>query len=998
MKNLKKVLREILVFCLIILGNLHLTFAVEQISSQQILDVGGLYTSGANIGKDVAGANRVRSKFYSLNDAQLTIEVGDNSLQYAAFFYDGHMSCIGWSNWKNTSSSIEKIYDSEYVRIVLRYKDNHNISENEVHELEKCIQYLPISSNKHVFSKKIVQGSCFLSGNQIGKELEASNRARTSYYDTSRVDIHITLPTSDIQYGYLYFDEFLNCKSWSGWKGSSNVLANNENAFIRVIFRYSDNREIGVNEISDISKCFDIIPALLETQTTLKVGALFTSGNYIGKELGSTTRARSEYYELGERRIKIELSEPDQQYTVFFYDENKNCIGTSGWTSGTYRDEEEAVYVRVVFRYIDNRAIEESELPILEKGIKFEEKTPKPEENIHVCGPKLTWSFEQTTGLLSICGSGVMTNFSSVEDTPWFKFKDDIISIEFNGENIEIGNHAFEGLNISSLDLTNVISIGDCAFKNCSGIQGLVDGSNLTWIGEGSFENCSNISSIYIGTNVTYIGDCALKNCSNLSSIIFVEDTKFRGNVSLEGVKDNITIIVGKDMYIPIGDNDVPATGSTTVINISKNENNETIIKENGKPDILPPMGSIAESATITGNNSIIEGESVTLKGDIYPLNAVNRGFTWTTSDESVVVIDCVSEDTKTVTVIGIKAGEGIIRAVNKNNGVSAEFVVTVLCAHKWSNGICEKCGETCKHEWEDGTCKVCSCVCEHIWENGKCKNCKLECKHEFFDNKCLVCGYECVEHKWNSNLGKCSVCGKECIHEWSDGVCMICGKVCTHDIYVDSSCIVCGYECVEHKWSDGSCNVCGKKCEHQWNDGNCGICGMECNHEFEAGKCIICGYECIWHSWSEGICSVCGEKCKHDGASYQQNAFFIYDWDYYEFQIKIMHSTYCDTCNLAIADECYDINNDGLCDVCGECVHLNLRKEPIEEGMHNVICEDCGKVIIDHNPCEDTNNDGICDICGNVIYKNPGTDECTCGCGLIGGTCGTECPMCNIQ
>ena len=159
--------------------------------------------------------------------------------------------------------------------------------------------------------------------------------------------------------------------------------------------------------------------------------------------------------------------------------------------------------VRVVFRYADNRVIEEKELPGLEAGIGFEKRENESEATNGTCGASLTWSFNSARGLLSICGSGAMTNFSSTEETPWFKFKDSILSVEFNGENIEIGSHAFEGLNISSVDLTNVVAVGDCAFKNCKNIQGLVDASNITWIGEGCFENCSNINSIYIGSNVT---------------------------------------------------------------------------------------------------------------------------------------------------------------------------------------------------------------------------------------------------------------------------------------------------------------------------------------------------------------------------------------------------------------------------------------------------------------------------------------------------------------
>ena len=1056
-KYLKNMLSLLLTICLALNICTVNVFSAENSTSVGSFCIGGLYTSGTNLGKELQSSNRARSKMFFLNDAQLEVNISDNSVQYGVFYYDADMKCTGWTKWL-AKSSVQTEQDSVYARIVFKYKDNHDISEMELNEFEKYLKYTIKPSDKNILVDGIVLGSCYLSGNQMGNELAATNRARTRFYDLSRMDIKLEADTKEIQYGYFYYDGFLKCTEWSGWKSESDTISKQNSDFVRIIFRFKDNRAISDDEIIELAKCVKLIPTLKDNTTTLKLGSLYTSGSYIGKELGSTTRARSDYYELKENRVKVELpgsgqqyavffydenkecmgtsgwtsgsykdidgavyvrvvfryadnrvieekelpgleagigfekreTEPEvtttlklgslytsgnyigkelgsttrarsdyyeleenrvkvelpgsgQQYAVFFYDENKECMGTSGWTSGSYKDIDGAVYVRVVFRYADNRVIEEKELPGLEAGIGFEKRETEPEVTNGTCGASLTWSFNSARGLLSICGSGAMTNFSSAEETPWFKFKDSILSVEFNGENIEIGSHAFEGLNISSVDLTNVVAVGDCAFKNCKNIQGLVDASNITWIGEGCFENCSNINSIYIGSNVTYIGDAAIKNCSNLSSIVVAENAKFEGNISLEGVSDNVSIVVGKNMYVPIGDNDTPAMGTATVISFSKNENGETEIKKNGKADVLPPMGVVAESAAIVGDSTVVEGKSITLRSEIYPENAVNRGFTWTTSDEKIATVGLVSQDTKTVNILGIKVGEVTVKAVNKNNGVSAEFIVTVTCAHNWEDGICTKCGEVCEHDWKDGACIVCKKVCLHKWSNGRCEICGAECHHEFESGKCSICGYECVEHKW----------------------------------------------------SDGICNICGKVCDHKWSNGRCEICGTECHHEFESGKCSICGYECKWHSWSEGICTVCGEKCTHDGASYLQEARFDYDWDCNEFKFVVAHSTYCDTCNLAIAEECCDNDNNGLCDVCGECMHSSLRKEQVEGHMHNITCENCNKLIIDYSPCEDMNGDNVCDICGSMLYFEPGMGECGCGCYMPGCTCGSECPIC---
>ncbi len=78
----------------------------------------------------------------------------------------------------------------------------------------------------------------------------------------------------------------------------------------------------------------------------------------------------------------------------------------------------------------------------------------------------------------------------------------------------------------------------------------------------------------------------------------------------------------------------------------------------------------------------------------------------------------------------------------------------------------------------------------------------------------------------------------------------------------------------------------------------------------------------------------------------------------------------------------------------------MNLQKEQINGHMHNITCIDCNKEIAAYEICQDMDGDNICDICGNWITRdidpNPGMNECTCGCGMVGCTCGPECPLCN--
>ncbi|MBQ2687867.1 MAG: hypothetical protein IJF52_04490 [Clostridia bacterium] len=55
-----------------------------------------------------------------------------------------------------------------------------------------------------------------------------------------------------------------------------------------------------------------------------------------------------------------------------------------------------------------------------------------------------------------------------------------------------------------------------------------------------------------------------------------------------------------------------------------------------------------------------------------------------------------------------------------------AEQKTIPALGHKWTDGVCENCGENCSHIWADGVCTNCKLVCQHNFENNVCTNCGL--------------------------------------------------------------------------------------------------------------------------------------------------------------------------------------------------------------------------------------------------------------------------------
>ena len=65
----------------------------------------------------------------------------------------------------------------------------------------------------------------------------------------------------------------------------------------------------------------------------------------------------------------------------------------------------------------------------------------------------------------------------------------------------------------------SVTSIGNYAFRNCSGLTSITIPNSVTSIGNYTFYNCSGLTSITIPNSVTSIGDEAFWDCTGLKSV-----------------------------------------------------------------------------------------------------------------------------------------------------------------------------------------------------------------------------------------------------------------------------------------------------------------------------------------------------------------------------------------------------------------------------------------------------------------------------------------------
>ena len=89
---------------------------------------------------------------------------------------------------------------------------------------------------------------------------------------------------------------------------------------------------------------------------------------------------------------------------------------------------------------------------------------------------------------------------------------------------------------------SSVTSIGNNAFRNCTGLTNINIPSGVTGIGIGTFFNCSGLTSINISSSVTSIGNNAFRNCTGLtninipSGVTSIGNNAFYGCASIESI------------------------------------------------------------------------------------------------------------------------------------------------------------------------------------------------------------------------------------------------------------------------------------------------------------------------------------------------------------------------------------------------------------------------------------------------------------------------------
>lgn len=148
------------------------------------------------------------------------------------------------------------------------------------------------------------------------------------------------------------------------------------------------------------------------------------------------------------------------------------------------------------------------------------------------CGPSAYWSFDSSTGTLTISGSGAMEDYEYGNDYPWMDYRDSIQTIVIGDQITQIGRYAFPWTACSTIQFgKSVRSIGAKAFSGCRNLNGdLTLPDSVQIVGDSAFAGCTGLTgTLTLGNGLQTIGFNAFYDCPFSGDLVIPDSVTMIG-------------------------------------------------------------------------------------------------------------------------------------------------------------------------------------------------------------------------------------------------------------------------------------------------------------------------------------------------------------------------------------------------------------------------------------------------------------------------------------
>jgi len=152
-------------------------------------------------------------------------------------------------------------------------------------------------------------------------------------------------------------------------------------------------------------------------------------------------------------------------------------------------------------------------------------------ETSGTCGDNATWQFEESTGTLTISGTGAMS------DSGWEDYKGSIKKIVITDGITSICEAAFSGCSqLKDVSIAqSVTELGVRMFENCTSLKSIVIPNGVSVIQECTFWDCVSLTSVILPETLTEIEEAAFRGCSALPTITFPKSLQSLGDAAFTG-------------------------------------------------------------------------------------------------------------------------------------------------------------------------------------------------------------------------------------------------------------------------------------------------------------------------------------------------------------------------------------------------------------------------------------------------------------------------------